>query len=92
MEEAVLIRKYGMLRYLISKHFLSKPLDQILQDARVTGTFKLRALGRLKIFTKAIEKVFPKHSEYYPNMGTKFEFIQADLTATNSTMYSNSYT
>lgn len=63
------IRRYGHLRWLIAKHFLSKPLDEVIARNGNTGTFSLRALARTRMFSTVLERVMPQDEE--GNIGLK---------------------
>ena len=72
-DEATSIQQYGLLRTLIAKHFLSKSLDEI-HNSYATGTFKLRLLAAIALFSKALDRVFPKRGKAR-NIGEKFEMF-----------------
>ena len=70
-------KKYGLFRFLVAKHFLSKSLEEIESFER-KNSFDLPQLVKLLLFSNTLDKIFPDDSLDY-NMGLKFhhkiEFI-----------------
>ena len=54
IQERDKIKKYGHLRWLIAKHFLSKPLDQIIANQSETNTFHVRLFARINYLTSSL--------------------------------------
>ena len=70
--------KYGKLRFLIAKHYLTKTLDQITYEQKNTGTFTLRMIAIMKLMNRAMDKVFPRRDQNQKNMGLKFHYVHID--------------
>ena len=72
IQERDKIKKYGHLRWLIAKHFLSKPLDQIIANQSETNTFHVRLFARINLFSKIMKQVLSGPSM---NIGKKIQLI-----------------
>ena len=65
-----MINKYGLFRYLVAKHFLSKSLEEI-EEMQKLKTFDMELMTYQLLFKKTLNELFP--SNYLNiNMGSKF--------------------
>lgn len=62
-------KKYGLFRYLVAKHFLSKSLDELEKNER-RNKFDIPLLVRLLLFQHILDEIFPNDSRKY-NLGLK---------------------
>ena len=60
-KEQANIKKYGKFRYLVAKHFLSKPLDQIVNNSYQLSNLEhvnVKLVANLAILQDLFDKVF----------------------------------
>jgi hypothetical protein len=63
------MRKYGKVRYLIAKNFLSKPLDEIVQN---NERILFKVVAKLLVFANVLDDVFPSLQSDLRNLGNKY--------------------
>ena len=88
--------KYGLFRYLIAKHFLSKTCDEI-DSYQKNNSLDVISLTRLFVFFSLLEELFPPGSRE-DNFGRKWKkkFGKFDINHYNKNrdkelMHSNGY-
>ena len=82
-ERNIMAAKYGLFRYLIAKHFLSKTCDE-LDSLSKKRSFDVVALTRLFVFASVLEEMFPPGSRA-DNFGRKWrgKFGKIDVNTYN---------